>query len=669
MRRITPRTCLWPATICICISFALSIGLTYRSNHHCFAGTCGEWLFPLQARLHVVVWYMWISITITFLSFRTFHPGIGLLVSKPLGVRIPLMRKQLRLSGLGLGVWILSLYGIIIGIWWIKLRDYFQERGEGLPGNNILAAIALTGHLADVTTGMVILPVSRHSSLASFFKLSPSTIYTFHMTQAYVLFGLIIIHAALYASWAALYNESRDRFRYLYPVLNPTYLYHEVWPGSKSSLGIWRASLIFTGSVSALIMAAMFFTSFPAIRRRYFNVFYFTHLLGIVAVIIICLHASTMFYCTIPGLSMWMLDWGMRVFELREKLKGRLMALGNGWFSITLALPDKRLSGCACHSPLAHFYIHHHGSSSHEIHPFTTITHLASQKNAIDGGAESVNIQFLFRPSVPTVTSATETQLASQRKPQWTNRLTSLLDVEKAQFPSDLDSMSKMSSRSAAPSEFINMTAEFGVETLLRLEGPYFTPANPQLFSTVICLVAGTGLSGAIAIAAQFKAQRKKTASNDGTSVCKTCIVIWSVRECDYVDMPFFQDLRCDGLEFRVQKTGKGRPRLDMTKTLKEICGDHGDDTWCYISGPNGFITAAEQACSKVDDDAQEMRSAGMLGVVESGRRDSRWIRRGSSSSLNGILSELGRIVTGKEDKVHTLTPSWLVRDKRAQSR
>jgi hypothetical protein len=91
--------------------------------------------------------------------------------------------------------------------------------------------------------------------------------------------------------------------------------------------------LIFTGSASSLIMLAMFSTSFFIIRKTHFNLFYFTHLPGIMAVVLLCLHASTVFYCTIPGLSIWLLDWGMRVFELREKLDSRLDALGNSTHS------------------------------------------------------------------------------------------------------------------------------------------------------------------------------------------------------------------------------------------------------------------------------------------------------------------------------------------------
>ena len=188
-------------------------------------------------------------------------------------------------------------------------------------------------------------PKIIQSALSSFFRLSPSTTYAFHMIQAYVLFALVVIHGLLYASWIPTYNQARNltRLPLVFPVLNPTYLYHEVWPGNTSSLGIWRASLIFTGLVSAIIMLAVFITTFPVIRRKHFNVFYFTHLLMIVAVVVICLHASTMFYCTAPGLAMWILDWGMRVYELSGKMDSTLVAVGKGWFCLSVPLPRNRL--------------------------------------------------------------------------------------------------------------------------------------------------------------------------------------------------------------------------------------------------------------------------------------------------------------------------------------
>ena len=336
LKRITPRTCLWPLTGSLIASFGLSIGLTFRSNHHCYAGVCGEWLFPLQARLHVIVWYCWISISITVLALRAFHPSLRVVLQRQLlKKQLPILDKSLTVSGILVISWVLSLYGIITGIWYHRLQQYFATRGvEGgvIAGNNRVAAVALTGHYADVTMGMVLLPVARNSALSSFFRLSASTTFAFHMIQAYVLFGIVLIHGLVYVSWVAVYNQNRDFTRLIFPLLNPTYLYSEVWPGNKSALGVWRASLIFTGLVTTLIMFAMFMTTFPIIRRKHFNVFYFTHLLSIVAVIIICLHASTMFYCTAPGLAMWVLDWGMRAYELSGKIDSTLEAVGNGWF-------------------------------------------------------------------------------------------------------------------------------------------------------------------------------------------------------------------------------------------------------------------------------------------------------------------------------------------------
>lgn len=336
MTRITPRTCLYPLTGSLLLTFGLSIGLTFRSDHHCYAGTCGEWLFPLQARLHVVVWYSWIVISMVFFTVRAFQPWMRHFLRRRLfNCKLPLVGERLAISTLLGFVWIISLYGIIISIWWIRLRDYFVDRGQNsgvVKGNYRLAATALTGHLCDVTMGMVLIPVSRHSALASFFKLTVSTTLTFHMLTAYTLFTLVLIHGFIYVSWVHAFNSLSERLREVFPVLNPTYLYHEAWPGNSSSLGIWRASLIFTGITSTTIMGLIFVTTLPTIRVKHFNIFYFTHLLSIVAVIIICLHASTVFYTAAPGLAMWVLDWGMRLYELRECVQGKVIHLGKGWY-------------------------------------------------------------------------------------------------------------------------------------------------------------------------------------------------------------------------------------------------------------------------------------------------------------------------------------------------
>ncbi|KAI9678175.1 MAG: phosphate system positive regulatory protein pho81 [Caeruleum heppii] len=609
MTRITPRTCLYPLTGSLLLTFGLSMGLTFRSNHYCYAGVCGEWLFPLAARLHVLVWYLWISLSVTFLAFRAFSPTMRRRLRTSLVARkLPLVQKHLSLSGVLVVSWVVILYAIVIGIWWLPLRKYFVDRGDegGVnEGNHQLAAIALTGHFCDITMGMTLIPISRNSALASFFKLSVSTTRAVHMICAYALFALILIHAFLYISWVPIFNALNDTLRTVYPVLNPTYLYHETWPGLTSSLGIWRASLIFTGIASTTIFVLIFLTTLPIIRAKHYNVFYFTHLSGILAVVIICLHASTMFYCTAPGVAMWILDWGMRAYELKRKLDGEVTTIGNGWYCLSLPLPRPRLHGCACTSPLAHFYIHHAESSIRELHPFTTITHLASQNAITVETEDDFRIQFLFRksgrePESPTETSdpiakksfAQRAFTLRKRKPplQWTNRLAGLVD------------RAQTLASTSSPEHNTEKRPPFPIVPIpLRLEGPYFTPAAPTSYRTVICVVAGTGISGALAIAsffAEIERQRAEGATEStgcrgvegaaakracaatggvpGGGIWDRCVILWSVRESDFVELPFLDALPpTSKLTLRPHLTGPNRSRLNIAAAITEIVDEN----------------------------------------------------------------------------------------------
>ena len=228
--------------------------------------------------------------------------------------------------------------------------------------------------------------------------------------------------------------------------------------------------------------------------------------------------------------------------------------------SLTLPLPRKRLSGCACHSPLAHFYIHHSESSILEIHPFTTITHLASQKHISQDGEKSISIQFLFRESVPKSAPQALSQPPLKKSTQWTNRLASLADEEKTGIKLNRVDSSAPTKSHITALDHSTQLAQSGIETALRLEGPYFTPANPEAYKNVICLVAGTGLSGALAISASFRADRARpqrdskglspavgatcTMSDGSSGRWQRCVVIWTVREKDFVEMPFFNGER-----------------------------------------------------------------------------------------------------------------------------
>ena len=247
-------------------------------------------------------------------------------------------------------------------------------------------------------------------------------------------------------------------------------------------------------------------------------------------------------------------------------------------YSLVMPLPRHRLDGCACKSPLAHFYIHHAESSVRELHPFTTITHLATQNIITPSTEDEFPIEFLFRKrgrtnkitDLPIKTHGWITGFGlfnMKAKPtiQWTDRLAGLADQPETP-PGDIEGSAVETQQRPMLSRY-STVGSLGltlrprmVDIGLRLEGPYFTPAEPQHYKTAICFVAGTGVSGAIAIAGAFIEMKRQQADDEEKShlegfngkpcsaaytsagaIWERCVVAWSVREDEYVDLPYLK--------------------------------------------------------------------------------------------------------------------------------
>ena len=240
--------------------------------------------------------------------------------------------------------------------------------------------------------------------------------------------------------------------------------------------------------------------------------------------------------------------------------------------SLGLQLPRHRLDGCACTSPLAHFYIHHSESSVRELHPFTTITHLATLNVITPQTEDDLSIEFLFRKRGTGPTAELPTRkhgwttgfglINTKVKPnvQWTDKLSSFADEStlSEQKESVVPRLRRAFSGQSTPTVTTQNTnpQRKPVPIELRVEGPYFTPADPSRYRTVICFVAGTGISGALAIASSFVEMKRQQADDrakynetmnmlggpcsskdPGKAIWQRCIVFWSVREGEFVEL------------------------------------------------------------------------------------------------------------------------------------
>jgi len=149
------------------------------------------------------------------------------------------------------------------------------------------------------------------------------------------------------------------------------------------------------------------------------------------------------------------------------------------------------------------------------------VTHLASQNAITDPAEEDISIQFLFRKSgilEPTITSKKAehkftpiifgiSRKLRQRKSssQWTDRLAYYASEDNATEVTltNSDTEQKNIPKKSCKDEPVD----------LRFEGLYFTPADPARHKTVVCIIAGTEVSWAMAIAGAFEEIERQSAT------------------------------------------------------------------------------------------------------------------------------------------------------------
>lgn len=225
---------------------------------------------------------------------------------------------------------------------------------------------------------------------------------------------------------------------------------------------------------------------------------------------------------------------------------------------------------------------------------------------------DTIAIQFLFRKQgvrpADQDSSQTPPRLSLHRRllrgknsriksAQWTAKLASLADAQAYPSATTQEWNPSSDAEFGAQKQPLN-----GIHVSLRLEGPYFSPADPHRYDTVICLVAGTGISGAIAIASAFNHLNPRSGLEPLTSSVsrhrwRRCIVFWTLKANDDIVLPFLEPM-ASGLVVRKFLTGDGRKRVDLGEEVKG-CVSARERTWCYISGPAGYLEAGKEACKR----------------------------------------------------------------------
>lgn len=167
----------------------------------CYATMCSEEYFSYETRLHVIIYYGFLSLTLCLFSLHACSYAFRSFTGFQLLANVPILGERLTLGGFLLCIWIsIIAFGPII-YWFPTQWEFWGDRADPLDWMSAKIQLTITGvsgHSADVLLGLLIIPVSRNSLVGQAFSLHHSTLILAHRLVSYLFSIAVAAHGITY---------------------------------------------------------------------------------------------------------------------------------------------------------------------------------------------------------------------------------------------------------------------------------------------------------------------------------------------------------------------------------------------------------------------------------------------------------------------------------------
>ncbi|RSL53161.1 hypothetical protein CEP54_010557 [Fusarium duplospermum] len=576
---------------------AATIGLTYAP---CYATVCPEDYLAEETKYHLAIFYGMLMVLSFALYLRSSSRSLLALSSHRSPAELPLLRKYVTVGGIATTIFIIAGTLATTALWWPALWKYWGERTDPLGWDSAkirLTVTGVTGHYADILLGLLIIPVSRNNLVGRAFKLHQSTLLFAHKVVGYLFLLVVIAHGVAYAMYALdTSGDGDERKEEAFSTGNPTMTLKESEERSE-----WFTTTTYNGAAALIVIIIITLTASAWIRRRSYNFFYYTHIVcGILIFIGASIHASTDFYLLLPGLCLWVFDWGYRLFRgqgggLTEKTNATLENAGDGWYRLSLPILTRNMenyeelseslteTGLSSLTPLKTYYLNIPSVSKLQNHAFTAAVPASSTSGPV----------FLFQRAG---------QASKKSQKEWTWKVGALVP-----HPNDFAALE------------------------VRLEGPY-EPRDTkfQEASHIICIVGGTGVTGAYSLITWWLRFRAQDTNARFT-------LVWALRHREQANVKEWIHLEETAasvpnlaLTTHISSTDE---RMDPDRMIRQSLGLDSTASaypapedarqakqvtaWVYSSGPDGLIRATEAACVKIRHEIKDRKNKPCVGEID----------------------------------------------------
>ncbi|XP_058086670.1 ferric reduction oxidase 2-like [Magnolia sinica] len=174
-----------------------------------------------------------------------------------------------------------------------------QADGEKVWEAKLDTAALRLGLLGNICCGFLFFPVTRGSSILPLVGLTSEGSIKYHMWIGHIVMTLFTAHGLCYIILGAATGHISELLKW-------------------NTIGV----AVVPGEVALIAGLLMWATSIPRVRRKMFELFYYTHHLYFIFLFFFLLHVGISFFCYIlPGIYLFLLDRYLRFLQSRRNVR------------------------------------------------------------------------------------------------------------------------------------------------------------------------------------------------------------------------------------------------------------------------------------------------------------------------------------------------------------
>ncbi|KAL8495176.1 hypothetical protein ACS0TY_019371 [Phlomoides rotata] len=225
--------------------------------------------------------------------------------------RLRFMRRPMIMKGFGIvNLTELSLFAMFISLciwyfagyvhhWYEQVLERSMSKHEKLWQTRLDRVGIVTGVTGNLCLTFLFYPVTRGSSILPMLGLTIESSIKYHIWLGNLAMSLFTVHGFLYILYWIITNRLSEMLKW----------------------GDHYVSNI-AGEISLLCGLALWVTTYPKIRRKMFELFFYTHNLYIFFMIFYILHIGIGFACImLPGFYLFIIDRYLRFLQSRENVR------------------------------------------------------------------------------------------------------------------------------------------------------------------------------------------------------------------------------------------------------------------------------------------------------------------------------------------------------------